>query len=238
MKLFYMIRTTALMLGITCLSASALLAQQTKIIKINDFSAVAVSAGIQLFLTQGNTEQARVVADEEVINEVLVEKSGKGIQVHWRDNGNFFRRNNQKRDAKVYISYKYLSSIAASSGSSLETENPLKTDQLEATVSSGASLKIHVLAKNLQVSSSSGATATITGTVANTDVQGSSGSSINAYELSTDYAKATASSGADIRLNVNKGLDATSSSGGSIRYKGSADLKNTSSRSGSVRRVS
>jgi hypothetical protein len=59
----------------------------------------------------------------------------------------------------------------------------------------------------------------------------SSGSSINAKELKTVSARAKASSGANIDVNVTGKLTANASSGGDIDYEGSPETvdKNTSS---------
>jgi hypothetical protein len=70
------------------------------------------------------------------------------------------------------------------------------------------------------------------------ELKSSSGSDINGLELVTDYARITSSSGSNVEITVNKGLETTSSSGSSIRYKGNASLKNNStSKSADVRRI-
>ncbi|MBB5638677.1 hypothetical protein HDF26_004895 [Pedobacter cryoconitis] len=235
MKSNFLLKPTLLLLITATFSTLTLKAQETKNITLNNVSGVSVHAGIDLFITQGNSESAKIIANSDVINEVVVENSAGNVNVTWKNNQG--TNNWKNKSAKVYITYKKLNSIAASSGSSLKTENTLKTDALDVKVSSGANLTASIACKDVQVKTSSGANATLSGTATNLDVKSSSGANLKAFDLTTDYANATASSGADIKINVAKGLETTSSSGGSIRYKGGASLKNNSSRSGSVNKA-
>lgn len=232
MKSNFLLKSTLLLLITASFSSLTLKAQETKNISLSNVSGISVHAGIDLFITQGNSESAKIVANSNFINEVVVENLGGNVKVAWKDNkGSSIWKN---KSAKVYITYKKLNSISASSGSSLKTENTLKTDALEVKVSSGANLKASIACKDLQVKTSSGANADLNGTTTNMEVKSSSGATLSAFDLTSDYANATASSGADIKINVTKGLETTSGSGGNIRYKGAASLKNNSSRSGSV----
>ena len=233
MKSNFLLKSTLLLLITASFSSLALKAQETKNISLSNVSGISVHAGIDLFITQGNSESAKIVASSEYINEVVIENSGGNVSVSWKKN-NFGSTARNNKSAKVYITYKKLNSIGASSGSNLKTENTLKTDALDVKVSSGANLTASIACKDLKVATSSGANATLNGTTTNMEVKSSSGATLKAFDLATDYANVTASSGANIKINVAKGLETTSSSGGDIRYKGNASLKNNSSRSGSV----
>jgi hypothetical protein len=237
MKTLSIIKPAFFCLIVMALSALNLKAQETKNVAINNFSEVAVGAGIGLYITQGSTESARIVADDDVINDVQLEKSGNRITVGWKNNQGM-KKMWKNRNAKVYITYKKLNSISASSGSSLTTENTLKTDHLNASVSSGASMDARITCEELQLKTNSGASVSMAGTATNMEINSSSGSSVNALNLATQYARANTNSGADIRINVTKGLETNTSSGSNIRYKGNAAIKNRSnSRSSSVSRI-
>jgi hypothetical protein len=237
MKRLSLIKALMVLLVVTGSSYTSVLhAQESKNEAVNNFSELSVSAGIDLFITQGSTESAKIVAQEDYIDDVLIEKNGNNVHVGWKKSEGFMN-SFKNRKAKVYISYKKLNSISASSGSSLVTENVLTTDRLKARASSGASIKAKVSCTDFEIHTSSGASADISGTAANMDASASSGGSIDAYALVTTYAKAHASSGGDVDINVAKGLEASSSSGGSVSYKGSAALSVTSSRKSGVRHV-
>lgn len=233
MKSFSLIKPAFLCFIAVAMGTLSLKAQDTKNVAVSNFSEVSVSAGIQLLITQGTSESAKIVANSDVIDEVEVTKSGNEVKVGWKSNWGF-NNSHKNRTAKVYISYKKLNSISASSGSSIKTENLLKTDRLSASVSSGATIDANINTSDLQIDISSGATAKFAGKTANLKLGASSGASVNTNDLTAEYATAEASSGASVNINVTKALETRASSGGSIRYKGDASLKNNSSRSGSV----
>lgn len=237
MKTNYLIKLIFLFLIGMSFNSLVLRAQETRKVTVSNFSGVSVSTGIELYLTQGTTEAAKVVALEGVVNEVQVEVKDNNLIVKFRES-NGLTGMWKNRKAKVYVTYKSLNSISATSGSSAVTENVLKTDKLSAKATSGAELKLNVICKDLEVHATSGADAELTGKATNIDFKATSGADIKAYELVTDYGRVGVTSGADVKLTVNKGLETTSTSGGSIRYKGSASLNNhSSSRTGDVKRV-
>ena len=234
MNLLNLIRTAAFSLIIFLLGSSALRAQeqQSRNIALSGFSEISVSTGLDLIITRGNTESAKIVATENLIDAVVVEQAGNKVNVKWK-----LIQSQKKawlnRNATVYITYKTLNFLEASSGSSLKTENTLKTDRLDAIVSSGAVIKAAIDCGKLELKTNSGASASLSGKATEIKMESSSGSMVNALELAADYATVTASSGANIRVNVSKSLEPFASSGGRVRYKGNADLKNfTGSKNG------
>lgn len=235
MKSFYLIKPAILLAVVLIFANLPLKAQQTKSVAVSNFSEVSVSAGISLVISHGAAESAKIVAEEGVIDEVELVKSGSRLSVKWKENLGFNWKN---RNATVYVNYKKLNAIKASSGSSLKTQNLLTTDHLDVDVSSGASVNAQISCGDLNLETSSGSSAKLTGKAANMIIKSSSGSTVNSKDLVTDYAKIQSSSGADVAVNVSKALETSSSSGSSIRYKGNAALKNnSSSRSASVSRI-
>ncbi|WP_158797821.1 head GIN domain-containing protein [Pedobacter sp. L105] len=227
MKSLNLIKPAFLVLVTLCFTALSLKAQVTKNVAVNNFSEVSVSAGIELIIKQGTTESAKIVADQDLVNEVVVEKTGDRVKVGWREN---FHRDNRTNNTtvKVYITYKRLHDIAASSGSSIKTENILKTDRLNAEVSSGASIDGQIACEDFDLRTSSGASADLNGAIKNLTLQASSGSSVDALGLTAQYGRVITSSGASIKVNVSKSLETNTSSGSSIRYKGDPMLKDNS----------
>lgn len=237
MKSLNLIKPAILLFIATSFSSLAASAQETKNIAVNNFSGVSVSAGIELILTPGSSESAKVVASHEFIEDVLVEKNGSTVTVRWKQDNNF-NNGRKNKSAKVYITYKKLNSITASSGSSLTTEGAIKTDRLDAKTSSGASMNATINCTDFQLQLSSGATVNLKGTAANTTLRASSGATLNGADLVSETANVTASSGAVVNINVTKELEASSGSGGVVSYKGNPSVRNISkSRSSVVRKA-
>lgn len=236
MKSFQLLKPVLFLLLITASAASAQM-QQSREVALKQFSEIHVNTGIELIIKQGTTESAKIVADETLIDAIVVEQSGNSVTVNWK-----LIKSTKKRwlnrTAQVFITYKNLNILEASDGSSVKTENAVKTGILNISVSSGANISATVECPQLQLKTNSGASASLKGIAARMNLEAGSGSRINTLELIADYANVTASSGADVKVNVTKELAATASSGGNIRYKGSAVVENSAgSKSGNVKPI-
>jgi hypothetical protein len=239
MKSFNLTKSAILLLTTLCISITFLKAQPVvdKEITLNGFSQIYVTTGIELIITQGNTESAKIVTTDNLIDAVVVEQTGSKVNVSWKPIRSTKKAWLQKT-AKVYLNYKTLALIDVSDGSALKTTNSIKTNSLEAAVASGAIITAQLDCGGLNLKTSSGASATLAGTVKNMELTSSSGSLINAFDLVAEQANITASSGADVKVNALKTIAVSSQSGAKVRYKGNATLNDHSAgKSGSVKKV-
>ena len=55
--------------------------QDNKNVSISNFNAVSVSSGIDLYLTQGNTESVRINAHSDLLDNVIIEKEGTNLKI-------------------------------------------------------------------------------------------------------------------------------------------------------------
>ncbi|GGH07910.1 DUF2807 domain-containing protein [Pedobacter zeae] len=212
-------------------------AQETKNFPVKNFSSIGVSSGIDLYLTQGNSETVSIKSDAETLKDIIVEQNGNNVNIKFKD-GIKWSSLFKNRVIKAYVTFKTLNALAASGGSDVFTQNQIKTDKLAIRSSGGSDLKLTVICKDLSIQSSGGSDLNLKGKAENMTIQSSGGSDIDAYELITEYAKVQASGGSDVDIYVNKGLEAAASGGGDVSYKGNASLKKTSSsKSGDVNHV-
>jgi hypothetical protein len=190
------------------------------------FEKIDIQQGINLYLTQGNSTSLKVEADENIMDLLKTEVKNNQLKI-------YFKKNVYKAKARnVYLTTNEISSIEASSGSSVKTENTWQIPTLEINTSSGSSVKFHVNADDISSTSSSGSTIRLYGKTNNFSAEASSGSNINATKLISTYAIAKASSGANITVNVNEKLTANASSGGSVNYEGNPTEINKDTSSG------
>lgn len=199
---------------------------------IKGFHAIRVSDGIDLFLSYGE-EAAAVSASEEKYRDKIKTEVDNGVLKIWYDND----MSNQiiwtnKRNLRVYISFKVLDMINASAGSDIIVDGTIKGTSLTLKVSSGSDFKGNVDVNELTVDQSSGSDIEMGGRAGTVNIDASSGSDFNGYKLITDVCTAKCSSGSDITITVNKELKAKASSGSDINYKGNASLINVTKSSG------
>ena len=217
---------------LTVLSLSAF-AQDTKV--INDpnatrrtlsgsFTAISVSSGIELFMTQGNEESVAVsAADQKHLDRIITEVVNGTLKIYYDNKGLSWKSDNRK--LKAYVSFKTLVKLNASAGSEVTVNGSINSDNLDLEVSSGSEFTGAINAKQFTVEVSSGAEVNISGKSDKLTVDVSSGAEFDGYDFTTDYCEAEASSGASVHVTINKELSAKASSGADIRYKGAALIR-------------
>ena len=211
---------------------SNLFAQQSEERNVGSFDEIRVSQAITVYLSPGNTESLKVEARGIDLDNVLTEVSGSRLKIHLK-NGNY---NNSS--VKVYVTFKELSEITASSASGVFSDGLIKGDDLKISASSAADIEVDVEVSYLEVSASSSGDVEVTGKTNNLDISVSSAGDVDAYDLNAKEVKVRASSAGGAKVNALEKIDARASSGGSIRYKGNPSHSQTDSSSKSSVRKS
>lgn len=199
----------------------------TKNRKINsDFSRIKVSAGLELHLTQGNNTKIVVEADENLHDIIITEVVNGTLKVYpdksiWR-----------AKATKIYVTFKSIESLTATSGSDMYSENEIIADDLTVSATSGADINIRVKAKNVQTKATSGADLKIGGTTENHTTKATSGASIKAYGLRSKNVTAAATSGADIHVYASEKINARATSSADIDFSGHPKKVSKASTSG------
>jgi len=193
---------------------------------------VIASNGLEVELHEKNQQQVHVEADDNLHE--FIETELKNGKLYVRATKNIV----YAKSKKVIVAFSSLNAIEASSGANVNTLSPILADNLFLKSSSGGSLEINAMSKELTVQASSGSSIKISGQARSFDVKASSGSRIEAKDLVALQVNAKASSGADVTLYIENSLEAEVSSGGDIKYYGEPKIVNkNNSSSGSVRKM-
>ncbi len=229
-----------LFLMMVCFLAISALAQDTKV--INDanavartlngsFNAINVSSGIDLQITQGNNESIAVSAsDPKHIDRIKTEIVNGTLKIYYDNKGITWKSDNRK--LRAYVSFKTLQKLNAAAGSQVKVNGTINVGEFALSVSSGSGFKGAVNATEIKAEVSSGAGIKISGKADKLSVDVNSGADFKGYEFVTDYCNASASSGSNIQVTINKELSADASSGADIRYKGTALIRDIKTSSG------
>ena len=198
------------------------------------FKAISVTDGIDLFLTQGNSESVSVsVADERYLERFKTVLEDGTLRIFY-DKKVIGIGINGKKKLKAYVTFKILQKLTASSGADVFAKTSIEVGDLEMKFTSGAHFDGKVTAKNFTVEQNSGSGIVITGKSEKINVDCSSGAIFKGYGFEVDNCTAKASSGAGVHITVNKELIAKANSGGGIRYKGSGMIKDINISSGGM----
>ncbi|WP_370087683.1 head GIN domain-containing protein [Ekhidna sp.] len=239
------------MLGI--LVAGITFAQSEETRNLSSFSEISAHEGIDVYISKGDKEEARIVSDSHDLDEVLTEVSGGRLKIHLEGN------NHRNIDVEVHVTYKSINSISAASASTLIARGTIDANggdfdvdvssagDIEATIenadevkidaSSAGDARLKISANEIEADVSSAGEIEIEGVAKKQDIEVSSSGDYDGYDLESEEVDARASSGGSVKVSASKKLDARASSGGTIKYKGNPQyLDANSSSGGSVRK--
>lgn len=189
--------------------------KQTRIVK-GDFTAVKVSHGINLFLSQGEKTEVISEADENIQDLLITEVKSGTLNI-------YFKELVGKAVKNVYVTMPVISKIMASSAAEIKAKTLISSNNLTIEASSGADIEAEINVAKLYCESSSGADIDLTGSCTAADFHASSGADIDAKDLNSENVMAKSSSGADISVFTKKSLSADANSGGDISYYGNPE---------------
>jgi len=195
------------------------------------FHSIKATEGLDVYLTQGNSESVKVQADENLHDIIITEIKDGVLHLHTEEN----IANSSAQ--KVMVEFDDLRSITSTSGSDVYSTNTIKADQLKLKSTSGSDMELEIEANEITCKSTSGSSLRLSGTTDRLSAESTSGSDIRAKDLKAKICDARATSGSDITLYSSEELTAKASSGADITYYGNPDKVNKRDGvSGSIRK--
>lgn len=182
--------------------------------EVRNFNHIKISSGLDLIITQDTLEKVMVESDENLQKIIKTEVSGEVLKIYTTE-----PILNASR-SKVYVNFKNLKEVNASSGSDVKGSSKLKLEDFKVRASSGADIDLSLSCTNLEVENSSGSDISLSGNTTKLIVDSSSGSDVRAEKMQSETCSASASSGSDVKISVSKRIEANASSGADIRVIG------------------
>jgi hypothetical protein len=186
------------------------------------FDRLKVSSGIDVFITQGEVESIKVIADDNLLEYIRTDVYDNTLNVTAKAN---IRKAKSK---EVHLVYKKLREIDISSAGDVEGTNRMKADELNLDLSSAGDLVLEVEAISINCNISSAGDARLTGTVDELDADLSSAGDLYAEDLIARKAHVGASSAGNARICATEEVNLSASSAGDIYYKGDPKIINVS----------
>jgi hypothetical protein len=212
-----------MMMAMFVLITTIAISQEKEKRAVGDFSQVAVSSGIDLYLTQAADEQLEVVCRKEMLHKLITEVEGNTLKVYIKGNGGWNWGN--EAVPKVYVSFKQLESLEASGGSDVYGQNMVEQTVMKINTSGGSDVYIEVKTEDLTLTTSGGSDIKIKGTTDKLTASSSGGSDINARDLKAQMVKVTSSGGSDAIVYAEKEIIANASGGSDIVFYGNPQQK-------------
>ena len=187
------------------------------------FTAIKVSGGIDIYISQSDAEAVAVSATEqEYRNNIKTEIESGTLKVYY-DGSKGWNKGNKK--LKVYISFKNLERLEASGASDVQIAGAISVPSLSLDMSGASDFKGAVNVTTLTMELSGASDAKISGNASNVTIESSGASDVKGYDLVTENCTAKATGASDINITVNKELNVHASGASDVYYKGSCVIK-------------
>lgn len=199
---------------------------------VSGFTGVQISSGIDVWLSEGDSFEVTVEADENLHDVILTEINGDLLVVK-TEHVNI--RNAKSK--KVHVTLPKLSELKVSSAGDCDGQTSFNCDDLKLSISSAGDLTIEVYASDIEMNISSSGDARIAGSADRLSVNLSSAGDLDAFDLVAGSVNVDVSSAGDAKVHATEEITMNASSAGNIYYKGDAKVVHSSSSSaGSISR--
>lgn len=185
---------------------------------ISSFHAIKVSNAIDLYISQSDQEALAVSAAKPEFRDRIRTVVENGVLILSYDNDG--KNWNSNKKLKAYISCKTLDKIIASGASDIFIEGTLKANDLVFDLSGASDFKGSIQANSLTSKMSGASDVTISGSVGVLTIDANGASDFKGYDLVADKCSIEASGASDVKITVNKELNARISGASDVNYKG------------------
>lgn len=215
-----------------CLLSSVIVSAQQKTLfhdkdaeqrNVGDFHSIEVSSAIDLQLSQSDENAVAVSAEGAENREGIKTVVKNGVLKIWFESKNRFK--GSSKNLRAYVSFKSLRALKASGACDVTVNGVLKGDEMQLHMSGASDFKGVIEAKKLSADLSGASDVTVRGSVSELDIDASGASRFKGYELETDNCNIDASGASDVKVNVNKVLNAHASGATNIDYRGSGMIR-------------
>lgn len=190
---------------------------------VGSFHAIRVSDAIDLFLSQSDEEALAVSAIKPEFRDRIKTVVEDGVLKIYYDNDNKWWKGNKK--LRAYVSFKTLDKLTASGASDVVVDGTLKTGNLALSMGGASDFKGAIEANSLDVNLSGASDAVVSGKVSQLKVNANGASDFKGYDLQADNCSVEASGASDIKITVNKELNARASGASGVHYKGDGVIR-------------
>ncbi len=192
-------------------------AQNKETRNVGSFSEIKAGESVRVYLIPGDKNEVVVETDGIEVDAVETDVNGDRLMIGMA-NGSW--RNYR---AEVYVTFKKLKGVKASSSSRVESKGTIKSDEFYVDVSSSGRVTLDLDVEKLKVEVSSSGRIELNGSATTQVVKASSSGRYSGFSLESDGVKADVSSSGRVEVSVSKEIYADASSSGRISYRGNPD---------------
>lgn len=184
---------------------------------VGDFTEVKVFSGLHVMLQRSNTSQ--VVISGIKAGDVNIKNVNGMLKLSFE-----FPEMFEPEDIHITVFYSNeLETIDANEGSLIESKDTIDQENITLKTQEGAQIEMDVKVNYLFIKAITGGVVKTEGTSKNQDVEVNTGGIYEGYDLNSEMADVTASTGGSAEVTVTKYLNADVRFGGNIEYHGNPE---------------
>jgi hypothetical protein len=187
------------------------------------FTSIKVSNAVHLYLSKGDVEAVAISASQEKYKLAIKTQVENGELNIFYDGPKVWNTSNQK--INVYVSYKSLTQITATSASNVLVAGTMDLPLLNLRISGASVFKGVLNIGELNIKCSGASDAKLSGKVKDLNIECSGASDFKAYDLEAEYCVIKASGASDVQINATKEITVNASGASDVSYKGEAIVK-------------
>lgn len=193
----------------------------TKEFNVSPFFELDVKGVFSVLLTQGNKEEVKIEADDNLQSLFEVKNDGSKLLVSMKNNSNF----NSKKKLKVYITFKKLKSMELKTVGDISSESNLNFDDLKISNKSVGSIDLKMTAQNIDIDNKSVGSVKLNGKAENAVIRNKGVGSVQAASFAVQKMDIDNSGVGSAEVNAAKEIIVKDSFLGKVTNKGAAPVK-------------
>ena len=186
-------------------------------ISLKNYNTLLVSGNFVVKLKQGDKPFLTIDYGDVPSDRITIEVINGQLKIE--TSGNLFSSTSQT-PATIDLTFETIEEINCSAGASIVSNESIKANNLSLIAKYGGSMNLSIQADFLESKATQGSLITLSGTVKSIDFKSHTGGVINAKNLISQEAKASAHTGGKVNISVSQKLTAEAGTGGTIYYTG------------------
>ncbi len=198
--------------GFDCINGSG--NQVTESRDIGTFTQVETSGSLKIVLSQDSTSSVRILADDNIQDEIKTRLSGSTLKIEI--DGNFC----DAGPVTIYLGSKDYQKIESSGSVEVLSEGKLNLNELDLELHGSSKVMLDLNVKSLRTSSSGSSEIVLKGQAGSHDLDMTGSSSVEALEFVVGEYQINSTGASKSRINVLNSLEVNSHGASEVEYKG------------------
>ena len=175
--------------------------------KLDSFSKVNISGGMDVYMTEGSSESVKIEAKGVDLDKIITEVKGEELRISIK-NGVDMWSWGKNAEIKVYVTYRNLKAIASSGSSDVVCKSKLKNESFDISISGSGDLMAEMDVKNLEINISGSADMRLQGKADSQNIAISGSGNFKGEDLEGKAVKVRVSGSGDATVWANESIEA------------------------------